>query len=40
MIASYLIPLQNLDQQKIASVHFSSPYAAGFDSLAEQIQQR
>lgn len=31
--AAYLIPLQNLDQLKVASIHFSSPYAAGFDSL-------
>lgn len=31
--ANYFIPLQNLDQQKIASIHFSNPYAAGFDSL-------
>lgn len=36
---SYLIPLQNLDQQKIASVHFSSPYAAGFDSLANKYSK-
>jgi CubicO group peptidase (beta-lactamase class C family) len=31
--AAYLIPLQNLDQLKVASVHFSNIYAAGFDSL-------
>src|ERR1700761_2615721 len=31
--ASFVIPLQNLDEQKIASVHFSNIYAAGFDSL-------
>ncbi|ASU36414.1 serine hydrolase domain-containing protein [Mucilaginibacter xinganensis] len=31
--SSYLIPLQNLDEQKIASVHFANLYAAGFDSL-------
>jgi len=30
---SYMIPLQNLDELKIASVHFSYMYAAGFDSL-------
>jgi hypothetical protein len=28
-----LIPLQNLDNNKIASIHFSGIYAAGFDSL-------
>jgi CubicO group peptidase (beta-lactamase class C family) len=28
-----LIPLQNLDNNKIASIHFSTVYAAGFDSL-------
>ncbi|HVW96474.1 MAG TPA: serine hydrolase [Mucilaginibacter sp.] len=31
--ASYLIPLQNLDHAKIASVHFSAVYATEFDSL-------
>jgi len=31
--ASFIIPLQNLDKLKIASVHFSNPYATGFDSL-------
>src|SRR5665213_301678 len=31
--ANFLIPLQNLDKLKIASVHFSNPYATGFDSL-------
>jgi serine-type D-Ala-D-Ala carboxypeptidase len=31
--ASYLIPLQNLDEAKVASIHFTNPYAAGFDSL-------
>ncbi len=31
--ASYLIPLQNLDQAKVASIHFTNRYAAGFDSL-------
>jgi CubicO group peptidase (beta-lactamase class C family) len=31
--ASYLIPLQNLNTLKIASIHFSYQYAAGFDSL-------
>jgi CubicO group peptidase (beta-lactamase class C family) len=31
--SKYLIPLQNLEQLKIASVHFSNQYATGFDSL-------
>ncbi|MEP6614178.1 MAG: serine hydrolase [Mucilaginibacter sp.] len=31
--ASYLIPLQNLDQLKVASIRFSNVYARGFDSL-------
>ena len=31
--ASYLIPLQNLNTLKIASLHFTNQYAAGFDSL-------
>ncbi len=31
--AAYLIPFQNLDQLKIASIHFTSTYATGFDSL-------
>jgi CubicO group peptidase (beta-lactamase class C family) len=31
--AAYLIPLQNLDQAKIASIHFSNRYATDFDSL-------
>ena len=30
---SYLIPLLNLEEQKIASIHFSNLYATGFDSL-------
>jgi CubicO group peptidase (beta-lactamase class C family) len=30
---TYMIPLQNLDELKIASVHFTNAYAAGFDSL-------
>jgi CubicO group peptidase (beta-lactamase class C family) len=29
----YTIPLQNLNSAKIASVHFTNPNAAGFDSL-------
>ncbi|RFZ91909.1 beta-N-acetylglucosaminidase [Mucilaginibacter conchicola] len=28
-----VVPLRNLDNNKIASIHFSTPYAAGFDSL-------
>jgi CubicO group peptidase (beta-lactamase class C family) len=31
--ASYLIPIQNLEEEKIASIHFTNLYAAGFDSL-------
>jgi CubicO group peptidase (beta-lactamase class C family) len=31
--ASYLVPLQNLEELKIASVHFTNLYATGFDSL-------
>lgn len=31
--AAYLIPLQNLDQLKIASIHFTNMYANNFDSL-------
>ena len=30
----YIIPLRNLNELKIASIHFSNHYAAGFDSLA------
>ncbi|MDR3696888.1 serine hydrolase [Mucilaginibacter sp.] len=37
--ASYTIPIQNLDQQKIASVHFSYVYAAGFDSLLNKYDK-
>jgi len=36
---TYLIPLQNLDQLKIASIHFSSPYAAEFDSLLNKYSK-
>jgi CubicO group peptidase (beta-lactamase class C family) len=36
---NYVIPLQNLDQQKIASVHFSNVYAAGFDSLLNKYSK-
>ena len=31
--AAYLVPIQNLDKMKIASIHFSNPNAAVFDSL-------
>lgn len=34
-----LIPLMNLDVNKIASVHFSSAYANAFDSLLNQYAQ-
>ena len=34
--ANYIIPLQNLEQAKIASVHFSNAYAREFDSLANK----
>ena len=37
--ASYLIPLQNIEQLKIASVHFSYQYAAGFDSLLNKYSK-
>jgi CubicO group peptidase (beta-lactamase class C family) len=35
----YLLPLKDLDQLKIASVHFSSPYAAAFDSLLNKYSK-
>lgn len=34
--AAYSVPIQNLDQAKIASIHFSNIYAAEFDSLANK----
>jgi CubicO group peptidase (beta-lactamase class C family) len=37
--ANYLVPLQNLDQLKIASVHFSHIYATGFDSLLNKYEK-
>jgi CubicO group peptidase (beta-lactamase class C family) len=37
--ASYIIPLQNLEQLKIASVHFTNVYAAGFDSLLNKYEK-
>jgi len=36
---SYMVPLQNLEQLKIASVHFSNTYAAGFDSLLSKYDK-
>ena len=36
---NYAIPLQNLDQLKIASVHFSNANAAGFDSLLNKYSK-
>src|SRR6185312_11647087 len=35
----FLIPLQNLEQLKIASVHFSNQYAADFDSLLNKYDK-
>ena len=37
--SSYLIPLQNLDQLKIASIHFSGLYTTGFDSLLNKYEK-
>jgi len=37
--AHFLIPLQNLEQLKIASVHFSNPYASEFDSLLNKYDK-
>ena len=37
--ASYLIPLQNLNTLKIASIHFSNQYAVGFDSLLNKYSK-
>ncbi len=37
--ATYFIPLQNLDRLKIASVHFSNPYAKDFDSLLSKYDK-
>ncbi len=34
-----IIPLKKLDQLTIASIHFSYPYAAGFDSLLNKYSQ-
>jgi len=37
--SKYLLPLKDLDQLKIASVHFSSPYASAFDSLLNKYSK-
>ncbi|MFS2187661.1 serine hydrolase domain-containing protein [Mucilaginibacter sp. Mucisp84] len=37
--ASYLVPLQKLEDLKIASVHFNNQYAAVFDSLLNKYNQ-
>jgi CubicO group peptidase (beta-lactamase class C family) len=37
--SKYLVPLQNLEQLKIASVHFSNRYAAAFDSLLNKYSK-
>ena len=37
--AAYVIPLQNLDELKIASVHFTSPYNLVFDSLLNKYSK-
>jgi CubicO group peptidase (beta-lactamase class C family) len=37
--SKYLVPLQNLDVLKIASIHFSYQYAAGFDSLLNKYSK-
>lgn len=37
--AQFLIPLQNFDQLRIASVYFSSQYAAEFDSLLNKYDK-
>jgi CubicO group peptidase (beta-lactamase class C family) len=35
----YLVPLRNLEELKIASVHFSNPYAIAFDSLLNKYSK-
>jgi CubicO group peptidase (beta-lactamase class C family) len=35
----YFIPLQNLNELKIASIHFSNRYAGGFDSLLNKYEK-
>ncbi|SDP85530.1 CubicO group peptidase, beta-lactamase class C family [Mucilaginibacter sp. OK268] len=37
--SKYLLPLKDLDQLKIASVHFSSSYASAFDSLLNKYSK-
>lgn len=37
--SKYLVPLKDLDQLKIASVHFSNQYAAPFDSLLNKYSK-
>ena len=37
--ASYLVPLQNLNTLKIASIHFTNANATGFDSLLNKYAQ-
>ncbi|WP_413670023.1 serine hydrolase domain-containing protein [Mucilaginibacter sp. Mucisp86] len=37
--ASYLVPLQKLEELKIASVHFSNQYATVFDSLLNKYNK-
>ncbi len=37
--STYLIPLQSPGQLKIASIHFSNQYAAGFDSLLNKYSK-
>ena len=37
--SKYLLPLKDLDQLKIASVHFSSPYTSAFDSLLNKYSK-
>jgi len=37
--SKYLLPLKDLDQLKIASVHFSSLYASAFDSLLNKYSK-
>jgi CubicO group peptidase (beta-lactamase class C family) len=37
--ASFLVPLQNLNTLKIASIHFSSQYAPQFDSLLNKYSK-
>ncbi|MGN8067669.1 serine hydrolase domain-containing protein [Mucilaginibacter sp. 22184] len=37
--SKYLLPLKDLDQLKIASVHFSNQYASAFDSLLNKYNK-